>query len=78
MRPVVPEAQAEQGVAPAIVMLVVPRVDPRRYVTKRDLVKYARNWREACTMRRFLTMTDAETALASSWQVMTIRDKLSE
>ena len=29
-------------------------------------------------MRRFLTMTDAETALASSWQVMTIREKLSE
>ena len=35
MRPVVPEAEAEQGVAP-----VVPKVDRRRYVTKRDLVKY--------------------------------------
>ena len=40
MRPVVPEAEAEQGVAPVIVMPVVPRVDRRRYVTKRDLVKY--------------------------------------
>ena len=86
VRPVVPEAEAEQGVAPVIVMPVVPRVDRRRYATKRDLVecgwrttvKHARNWRQACTMRRFLTMTDAETALASSWQVMTIRDKLSE
>ena len=40
MRPVVPEAEAEQGVAPVIVMPAVPRVDRRRYVTKRDLVKY--------------------------------------
>ena len=39
-RPVVPEAEAEQGVAPVIVMLAVPKVDRRRYVTKRDLVKY--------------------------------------
>ena len=69
-----------------IVMPVVPRVDRRRYVTKRDLVKYGYTdecqactlLRQAGTMRRFLTMTDAETALASSWQVMTIRDKLSE
>ena len=34
-RPVVPEAEAEQGVAPVIVMPVAPRVDRRRYVTKR-------------------------------------------
>ena len=40
LRPVVPEAEAEQGVAPVIVMPAVPRVDRRRYVTKRDLVKY--------------------------------------
>ena len=40
MRPVVPEAEADQGVAPVIVMPAVPRVDRRRYVTKRDLVKY--------------------------------------
>ena len=40
VRLVVPEAEAEQGVAPVIVMPVVPRVDRRRYVTKRDLVKY--------------------------------------
>ena len=40
VRPVVPEAEAEQGVAPVIVMPAVPKVDRRRYVTKRDLVKY--------------------------------------
>ena len=40
VRPVVPEAEAEQGVAPVIVMPVAPRVDRRRYVTKKDLVKY--------------------------------------
>ena len=40
VRPVVPEAEAEQGVAPVIVMPVVLRVDRRRYVTKRDFVKY--------------------------------------
>ena len=39
-RPVVPEADAEQGVAPVIVMPAVPKIDRRRYVTKRDLVKY--------------------------------------
>ena len=36
MRPVVPEAEAEQSVAPVIVMPVVTRVDRRRYVTKRS------------------------------------------
>ena len=35
-----PEAEADQGVAPVIVMPAVPKVDRRRYVTKRDLVKY--------------------------------------
>ena len=40
MRPVVPEADAEQGVALVIVMPAVPKVHRRRYVTKRDLVKY--------------------------------------
>ena len=40
VRPAVPEAEAEQGVAPVIVMPAVPKVDRRRYVTKRDLVKY--------------------------------------
>ena len=39
MRPVVSEAEADQGVALVIVMTAVPRVDRRRYVTKRDLVK---------------------------------------
>ena len=41
-------------------------------------VKHARTWRQACTMRKFLMTTDAETALASSSRTMTIRDKLSE
>ena len=40
VKPVVPEAEAEQGVAPVIMMPAVPKVDRRRYVTKRDLVKY--------------------------------------
>ena len=41
MRLVVPEAEAEQGVAPCDRDgPAVPRVDRRRYVTKRDLVKY--------------------------------------
>ena len=35
MRSVVPEAEAEQGVPPVIVMPVVPRVDRRRYVHRR-------------------------------------------
>ena len=39
-RPVVPEAEADQGVAPVIVMPAAPRTDRRRYVTKRVLVKY--------------------------------------
>ena len=39
VRFVVSEAEAEQGVALVIVMPVVPRVDWRRYVTKKDLVK---------------------------------------
>ena len=39
-RPVVPEAEADQGVAPVIVMPAVPKTDRRRYVTKKDLVKY--------------------------------------
>ena len=40
VRLVVPAAEAEQGVATVIVMLAVPKTDRRRYVTKKDLVKY--------------------------------------
>ena len=40
VRPVVLEAEADQGVAAVIVMPAVPKTDRRRYVTKRDLVKY--------------------------------------
>ena len=40
VRLVVPEAEAERGVATVIVMPAVPRVDRRRHFTKRDLVKY--------------------------------------
>ena len=36
----VPEAEADQGVAPVVVTPAVPKVDRRRYGTKRDLVKY--------------------------------------
>ena len=36
-RPVVPVAEADQGVAPVVVMPVVPRVDRRRYVTNREI-----------------------------------------
>ena len=39
-RPVVLVAEAGQGVAPVSVMPAVPKTDRRRYVTKRDLVKY--------------------------------------
>ena len=39
-RLVVPEAEADQGVALVIVMPAAPRTDRRRCVTKRDLVKY--------------------------------------
>ena len=50
VRPVVLEAEAEQGVAPVIVMPVAPRVDRRRYVTKTDLVKYGHTDEcQACT-----------------------------
>ena len=49
-RPVVPEAEADQSVAPVIVMRVDPRVDRKRYVTKRDLVMYGyTNECQACT-----------------------------
>ena len=40
VRPVVPEAEAEQGVATVIVMPVVPKIDRRIFVTRRDLVKH--------------------------------------
>ena len=49
MRPVVPEAEAEQGVASVIVMPVAPRVDRRRFVTKRD-------FREVWAHRRVSSM----------------------
>ena len=39
-RPVVAEAEADQGVAPVILMPAVPKTDRKRYVTKRGLVKY--------------------------------------
>ena len=40
VRTVVPEAEADQGVVPVVVMPAVPKAGRRRYVTKRDLVKY--------------------------------------
>ena len=41
-------------------------------------VKQAHSGQEACTTRRFFTMTDAEIALASSWRRTMSRDKVSE
>ena len=73
LRSVVPVAEADQGFAPVIVML--------RHERSMDIptsVKHARRLQQACTMRRFLTTTDAEIAWASSWQKMTIRDKVIE
>ena len=78
VRPVVPEAEADQGVALVIVMLSVPRVDRQKIrheersceVWVQTSVKHARSCRRACTLGRFLMTTDAETALASSWQGM--------
>ena len=86
MRLVVLEAEAEQGVAPVIVMPAVPKVDRRIYVTQRDLVKYGYTDEcQACTqlasgMHNAKVLHDdrCRDALESSWQVMTIRDKLSE
>ena len=50
VRPVVPETEADQGVALVIVMLAVPKTDQRRYVTQRDLVKYGHTDEcQACT-----------------------------
>ena len=86
VRPVVLAAEAEQGVAPLIVMLAVPKIDRRRYVTKKDLVKYGYTDEcQACTqlasgMHNAKVPHDdrCREALASSWRTMTIRDKLSE
>ena len=67
-------AEADQGVAPVVVMPAVPRVDRRRNVRKRDLVIFGYTDEcQACTPGRFFTTTDAEIA-----QVMMIRDKESE
>ena len=49
-RPVVLVAEADQGVAPVIVMPAVPKTDRRRYVAKRGLVKYGyTDESQACT-----------------------------
>ena len=85
-RPVVLVAKADQDVGLVIVVHAVPKIDWGRYVTKRDLVKYGYTDEcQACTQlasgmhnAKVLTTTDAEIALASSWQVTTTRDKLSE
>ena len=86
VRPDVSEAEAEQSVAPVIVMPAVPKFDRRRYVTKRDLVKYVYTDEcQACTqlasgMHNVKVLHDdrCRDRIGDSWQVMTIRDKLSE
>ena len=51
VRTVVPEAEADQGVALVIVMPAVPKIDRRRFVTKRDLVMYGYTDEcQACTV----------------------------
>ena len=85
-RLVVLVAAADQGVAPVIVMPVVPRVDRRRFVTKRDLVTYGcTDECQACAQlaagmhnAKFFTTTDAEIASASSRRKTMIRDTVSE
>ena len=53
---VVLEAEADQGVAPVIVMPAAPKIDRRRYVTKsvgtKTSVKRACSWRQACTIAK--------------------------
>ena len=86
VRLVVPEAEAERGVAPVIVMPAVPKVDRRRYVTKRDLKKYGYTDEcQACTqlasgMHNAKVPHDdrCRDRIGELMQVMTIRDKLSE
>ena len=53
------------------------RHEERSRELRKTNAKHARSWRQACTLRRFFTMTDAETALESSWQRTMTRDKLS-
>ena len=67
-------AEADQGVAPVIVMLpfrglVGGDMSRREISCSMDTqmsVKHARSGDQACTMRRFLVTTDAEIALMSS------------
>ena len=78
VRPVVPAAEAEQGVAPVIVMPAVPKTDRRRYVTKKNLVKYEYTGEcQACTqlasgMHQCAGSSRRQIALASSWRVVQV------
>ena len=78
LAPVKPSSGAEHGGAPTVQMPAVPRVDRRRSVTKPDLAKHGYTEEcPACTQftagmqnAKVLMMTDAVTALASSWREM--------
>ena len=83
VRLVVPEAEADQGVALVIVMPAVPKVDRRRHVTKRDLVKYGYTDEcQACTqlasgMHNAKVLHD-DRCRDRIGELMSDRDKLSE
>ena len=79
------EAEADQGVAPVIVMAAAPKTDRRRHVTKRDLVKYGyADDCQACTQlasgmhnAKVLHDNRCRDRVGSSWQRTMTRDKLS-
>ena len=86
VRPVAPEAEADQGVA---LVRDACRSENRseeiRHEERAREVRIHRRmpstravWRQVCTMRRFLMTTDAEIAMVSSWQRTMTSDKLSE
>ena len=85
-RPVVPVAEADQGVAPVIAMPAVLRVGRRRQVTKRDLAKkgYTYECQErtplAAVMHiaKFLHEDRCRDRIGELMQKVTIRDEVIE
>ena len=67
-RLVVRLAEADQGVAPVIVTPAIPRGDPRRCVTKRDLAK--------CGMHKAKVLHHDRCREGELWQKMTIRQRV--
>ena len=77
---VVPSSDAEQGVAPMVLITEAPKGRLDGDASRNDFGKYAHtDQRPACTqMARLFTMTVAVTALANSWREMSIQDTLNE